>query len=719
MAALAAASVVQRADAAPKKLEGRLEVSVIDGPTSAAYEYAVVTRDKKRIKLKLSKRPRIEPGAEVRVSGDLAADTLAVDAIEQTAPAPDAPEAGRRRILVMLVQWTAPDAMTSARAQNVFGPQDDAWFNDVSFGKVRTEATATPWMRITPSTCAQPEAMLVRAQEAARQLGYEPAAYDHQVVYFPREDACWWAGWANVRGPNIWLNGFLDLRITTHELGHNLGIWHANTLDCSDGAGRQVTLTAQSEGCLDDEYGDPFDAMGGSSLVGHYSAAHKHALGWIEGRVQTVTGDTTVTLAPLESSGGGSAGAVIRTPARDYWLEYRRPIGTDAFLTGYPEATDGVLIHVDDARDDVYLLDARPDANRWFTDPALPAGSSWTTPEGITIRVDAATGTEARVTVRMPATSNLVRNPSFESDLSGWGSFGGTLTRVAVADAPDGAYAVRAAWQTGNLFTVSDTQGTAKPTVASTEAGATYVATAYVKAATTSSAGKPVQIILRELTPAGATVRETITHATLSSAFARIGVSATAVASGNTMGVRVVQASAGSGDAFLADLITLRKASVVMGRSDPGTVRTALSRNMKRASRFAFAAPGTVDVAQIRAYIDGAAATSGSQPVRAVLYRDAAGAPGQLVARTNELSVAARRPAGWAALGFPAPVRLTAGAYWVGLHSGGTTVVARYAGDTVSGALRFNADAYGDGSASPFGAASSDDVEGAFQVIGG
>jgi hypothetical protein len=180
-----------------------------------------------------------------------------------------------------------------------------------------------------------------------------------------------------------------------------------------------------------------------------------------------------------------------------------------------------------------------------------------------------------------------------------------------------------------------------------------------------------------------------------------------------------VQTSAASGNAFLADLITLRKASMIMGRTDPGTVRTALSRNMKRASRFAFTAPGTVDVAQIRAYIDGGAATSGSQPVRAVLYRDAAGAPGELVTRTNELSVAARRPAGWATLTFPAPVRLTAGAYWVGLHSGGSTVVARYAGGTVAGSLRFNADTYSDGSASPFGAASSDNVEGAFQVIGG
>jgi hypothetical protein len=45
-------------------------------------------------------------------------------------------------------------------------------------------------------------------------------------------------------------------------------------------------------------------------------------------------------------------------------------------------------------------------------------------------------------------------------------------------------------------------------------------------------------------------------------------------------------------------------------------------------------------------------------------------------------------------------------------------VVARYAGGTVAGAPRFTADGHGDGSSSPFGAASSDDVEGAFQVLG-
>jgi len=43
----------------------------------------------------------------------------------------------------------------------------------------------------------------------------------------------------------------------------------------------------------------------------------------------------------------------------------------------------------------------------------------------------------------------------------------------------------------------------------------------------------------------------------------------------------------------------------------------------------------------------------------------------------------------------------------------------RYSGAAVTDALRFNGDAYGDGTASPFGTASGDNLQGAFQVVGG
>lgn len=70
--------------------------------------------------------------------------------------------------------------------------------------------------------------------------------------------------------------------------------------------------------------------------------------------------------------------------------------------------------------------------------------------------------------------------------------------------------------------------------------------------------------------------------------------------------------------------------------------------------------------------------------------------------------MSAGRAAGWITLAFATPVRLAAGTYWIGLHTGGGTPVLRYAATTASGALRHNGDAYADGAAATFGSAGTD-----------
>lgn len=72
-------------------------------------------------------------------------------------------------------------------------------------------------------------------------------------------------------------------------------------------------------------------------------------------------------------------------------------------------------------------------------------------------------------------------------------------------------------------------------------------------------------------------------------------------------------------------------------------------------------------------------------------------------------------------LRFPAPVRLTAGFHWLGLHSGGSTAVGRYAATPTGfgGTLAFNPDAYGDGSGSTFGTTSSDSKSMSIYAVGG
>jgi len=252
--------------------------------------------------------------------------------------------------------------------------------------------------------------------------------------------------------------------------------------------------------------------------------------------------------------------------------------------------------------------------------------------------------------------TNLVRNPSFEADLTGWGSFGGTLSRVAVTGAPHGGYVAQATRASGTSFSVSDNMGDATPTVASTSAGATYIATATVRAATGASVGKQLRLTLRERTgTSGAVSRETSTTAALSSGFRRVAVAAVAAAPGKTMGLRAEQLGAAAGHAFQADTMSLVRAASLLGSTTPGPGWTQMTANGKRAS--AATLDRGVDVARLRVYADGKGAGSAATVVRGLIYADAGGAPGTRLARTGEVRIDRGRGAGWLDLNLPQPVR--------------------------------------------------------------
>ena len=89
---------------------------------------------------------------------------------------------------------------------------------------------------------------------ARREAASSPPATTTSSSSWPYR-ACPWAGLAEVGGSRVWVNGDFDVRVVTHELGHNLGLAHAGSLACNG-----VTL---GPSCFGSEYGDPFDVMGG------------------------------------------------------------------------------------------------------------------------------------------------------------------------------------------------------------------------------------------------------------------------------------------------------------------------------------------------------------------------------------------------------------------------------------------------------------------------
>src|SRR5690606_39442326 len=150
-------------------------------------------------------------------------------------------------------------------------------------------------------------------------------------------------------------------------------------------------------------------------------------------------------------------------------------------------------------------------------------------------------------------TGNLVSNPSFETNTSGWTGWQSTLARTQLPGV-DGDYVVKVTRSTGTSYTVNDEP----PSITSTTAGQTYDASAWVQAASTSAEGKTVTLKIREKNGAGEVVQEVSSPAsTLSSFFKQLSVSITAQGNGNTIDIRISQTSAAGSDAFYADLFVL------------------------------------------------------------------------------------------------------------------------------------------------------------------
>ena len=149
----------------------------------------------------------------------------------------------------------------------------------------------------------------------------------------------------------------------------------------------------------------------------------------------------------------------------------------------------------------------------------------------------------------------------------------------------------------------------------------------------------------------------------------------------------------------------------VFGKSTIGGSFSAMSANTKRATRFRLSS--SARVTKLRAYLDGRGATTGSQTVKGVIYADAGGEPAALGRTTtagHDRRPAVRRAGStWCS---PTPISLGPGNYWLGLHSGPTHAVARYAWSTRANARRYNIDTYSDGPSNPFGGGRfSDDQE--------
>ena len=101
-----------------------------------------------------------------------------------------------------------------------------------------------------------------------------------------------------------------------------------------------------------------------------------------------------------------------------------------------------------------------------------------------------------------------------------------------------------------------------------------------------------------------------------------------------------------------------------------------------------------------------------------VAARAATGGPGAYVTRSFDFTVAAGTAAHWQPLWLAPVPRLDPGVYWVGIQSGPTNGVARFAWSPKPSSRRYNIDAFADGASDPFGSSFGDDQQMSVLAVG-
>lgn len=227
--------------------------------------------------------------------------------------------------------------MTSGYISNRLNTDVSGFLQQMSYGKTSIGSVTVTSPLLMPSsltsyaTADNSAGLKADAINAAATAGHNTSSFDRIAVVFSNTfgiagNKFTWSGLGDLGGNFTWFNGYFDMHVITHELGHNFGLRHANLWKIPGGSTNPVDPLGQTL-----EYGDPFDVMGSApnTTDSFPNPYFSNRVNWLpEAAVQTITTSGTYRVHRYDHQSADLASTLAlrlsRDNNKDYWIGYRR-----------------------------------------------------------------------------------------------------------------------------------------------------------------------------------------------------------------------------------------------------------------------------------------------------------------------------------------------------------------------------------------------------------
>lgn len=373
-----------------KDLQGKITVFHLDGldnkQTQTVYQ---IRTDEKIYDLQLLNiQPTVETDSEISVKGVsldneivVAAGSLQGNFISVTPGKPQ--PVGEQKTIVLLARFegNTDEPVSVEEVRHMVFDSDrtsvNSYYKDNSLNNTFFTGDVFGWFTIENINFCNFGNYALSIDNAAKAAGIDFSFYN-RIIYVIPESPCGslFSGIGTIGGNPSRSYIFSPTQLSTymHEMGHNLGIHHADSINCADSKCNQV------------QYGEPYEIMGGAGLSSNYygfNGPHKVALGWIPPyKVQVASGSGVFQLNNIESSTKLTPQAIkiFKPDTEEYYIvSFRKAIGFDSSL---PEVeTRGVSVHIWNGNpgNPTKLIDVTPltGGDDGFKDATLSDGESY------------------------------------------------------------------------------------------------------------------------------------------------------------------------------------------------------------------------------------------------------------------------------------------------------------------------------------------------------